>query len=449
MVKSFLKRIQKTVVEAYDPGREERVKALAAELFRGLKTQRQKFSLEEQIARFDVTNSDVRNAARLAFRQLLRNIWKDGVVSEKEKETVQWVVRALKLSDQDAVAMQREFAVEQFRTSLAHAMDDGTLSDDEYRHLEHISSVVGSTAPTIAKQFFESEGEGFLRAIFLSATESGELAREEWQRLVKTSIRFGFSESELNRLIQSPAKQFVEHVLADAKADFVLTDDEREKVESLLVMLRLDDTFCDYVRRQMNEFVMYCSISQGQLPTLDVPQSFEIRAGEIVHSYADADLIVTKVLKSGPVQDIHRGALLLLDNRAVFQSPTYAQSVNFRNVISLWGDAKQINFQQTGKPVWSFRMHHSDPWLLLIFRKAVQLANQTATRTSDVATSRHIPRQVRQRVWQRYGGQCADCGARDYLEFDHIIPVAKGGSNLDANIQLLCRRCNLKKSDHI
>jgi hypothetical protein len=27
--------------------------------------------------------------------------------------------------------------------------------------------------------------------------------------------------------------------------------------------------------------------------------------------------------------------------------------------------------------------------------------------------------------------------------------VAKGGSNTDANVQLLCRRCNLKKSDFI
>jgi 5-methylcytosine-specific restriction endonuclease McrA len=35
------------------------------------------------------------------------------------------------------------------------------------------------------------------------------------------------------------------------------------------------------------------------------------------------------------------------------------------------------------------------------------------------------------------------------LEFDHIIPVAKGGSNAETNVQLLCRRCNGKKSDMI
>ena len=42
-----------------------------------------------------------------------------------------------------------------------------------------------------------------------------------------------------------------------------------------------------------------------------------------------------------------------------------------------------------------------------------------------------------------------ECAALDYLEFDHLIPVAKGGSNTVNNIQLLCRRCNGSKGDRI
>jgi len=79
----------------------------------------------------------------------------------------------------------------------------------------------------------------------------------------------------------------------------------------------------------------------------------------------------------------------------------------------------------------------------------IQLHSQVLRKKIDGAVDRHIPRDIRQRVWQRYGGKCAECAAMDYLEFDHIVPVSRGGSNSEQNVQLLCRRCNLQKSDKI
>jgi len=57
--------------------------------------------------------------------------------------------------------------------------------------------------------------------------------------------------------------------------------------------------------------------------------------------------------------------------------------------------------------------------------------------------------QVRREVWRRDGGKCAKCGSRNKLEYDHIIPVARGGSNTARNIELLCESCNRAKSDLI
>jgi 5-methylcytosine-specific restriction endonuclease McrA len=34
---------------------------------------------------------------------------------------------------------------------------------------------------------------------------------------------------------------------------------------------------------------------------------------------------------------------------------------------------------------------------------------------------------------------------RERLEFDHIIPVSKGGSNTARNLELRCETCNRKK----
>jgi hypothetical protein len=60
-----------------------------------------------------------------------------------------------------------------------------------------------------------------------------------------------------------------------------------------------------------------------------------------------------------------------------------------------------------------------------------------------------IPEDVKLLVWARDGGACVRCGSKKELHFDHIIPVAKGGGNNEANIQILCQPCNLKKADKI
>ena len=56
-----------------------------------------------------------------------------------------------------------------------------------------------------------------------------------------------------------------------------------------------------------------------------------------------------------------------------------------------------------------------------------------------------ISDEVKVFVWQRDCGGCAKCGSQERLEFDHIIPLAMGGSNTARNLQLLCESCNRLK----
>jgi len=46
----------------------------------------------------------------------------------------------------------------------------------------------------------------------------------------------------------------------------------------------------------------------------------------------------------------------------------------------------------------------------------------------------------------RQKSRCACCGAKKKLAVDHIVPLAKGGSNWPRNLQMLCRSCNSKKA---
>ncbi len=68
----------------------------------------------------------------------------------------------------------------------------------------------------------------------------------------------------------------------------------------------------------------------------------------------------------------------------------------------------------------------------------------------ELELSRRIPTEVKRIVWERDNGKCIDCGSSQDLHFDHILPYSKGGTSTNPeNIQLLCQKHNLSKSDKI
>lgn len=61
-----------------------------------------------------------------------------------------------------------------------------------------------------------------------------------------------------------------------------------------------------------------------------------------------------------------------------------------------------------------------------------------------------IPFGMMMRIVRRDDYRCQHCGEKlrdDEVEFDHIIPVAKGGSSEEHNLRLTCYDCNHDKSD--
>jgi 5-methylcytosine-specific restriction endonuclease McrA len=79
-------------------------------------------------------------------------------------------------------------------------------------------------------------------------------------------------------------------------------------------------------------------------------------------------------------------------------------------------------------------------------RSRQTLHDRAAAVTGGAQGRTPIPREVRYAVWERDGGQCAQCGATFDLQYDHIIPVSKGGATSVANLELLCGTCNRAKA---
>jgi hypothetical protein len=83
----------------------------------------------------------------------------------------------------------------------------------------------------------------------------------------------------------------------------------------------------------------------------------------------------------------------------------------------------------------------------------VFFAAEAMTETSVARRrGRYIPFAVKMRVVRRDNHTCQHCHkhlADDEVEFDHKIPIAKGGSSEEHNIRLTCYDCNREKRDNI
>ena len=78
---------------------------------------------------------------------------------------------------------------------------------------------------------------------------------------------------------------------------------------------------------------------------------------------------------------------------------------------------------------------------------ATDRPRRTSKRSAD---PRHIPAEVKRAVYARDGGRCTyvcpktgkRCECRGRLEYDHIIPIARGGASTVDNLRLRCRPHN-------
>ena len=83
-------------------------------------------------------------------------------------------------------------------------------------------------------------------------------------------------------------------------------------------------------------------------------------------------------------------------------------------------------------------------------KRILRVARSLKTREASPSKNpRHIPKRVKSTVWERDGGQCTfvgntghRCGTNSYLQFDHIEPVARGGTSTVENLRLRCRAHN-------
>ena len=136
----------------------------------------------------------------------------------------------------------------------------------------------------------------------------------------------------------------------------------------------------------------------------------------------------------------------------------------FQNIADLWQHfGRQPKFHEVRQPLSKFSAgtygNRFGSWYnaLRAFISAMNgdIIDTKQTHNEKNATNnpRSINYRTRFKVMQRDDFKCQICGASPatqagvLLHVDHIVPVAKGGQATMDNLQTLCQKCNLGKSD--
>ena len=173
-----------------------------------------------------------------------------------------------------------------------------------------------------------------------------------------------------------------------------------------------------------------------------------VASGEICHF--EGDCSYTHKTPSGKVND-YDGELLVTSKKITFISDEKSFEFSPSKIVDISMEKRNAAvFIKTSNNRGSgtYDVEYAEE-LEAILSALVRKHRYLLVEGFDSTLSRHIPPDVRSEVYARDGGKCVNCRAEDYLEFDHIIPHSKGGANTVNNIQLLCRRCNLAKSDRV
>ncbi len=240
------------------------------------------------------------------------------------------------------------------------------------------------------------------------------------------------------------AEDFIRHLLADAIEDGVVTPEEESLINYHIELFSLQHMYSE-VSDRISKIRKISALRNNQLPAPYPLTPPWLKSGEAIYLCSPAK-------RHGKKQILSTGNLWITSMRVEYIAENKSLTTTYktlRGAESNFGILTIITSRASGNVL--FTVDKSDLCAELILC-LMRISNRTVNPTeenSSIKDRRKISQQVRQAVWIRDGGICRECNADDYLEYDHVIPVSKGGDCTVRNIQLLCRRCNGSKGNRI
>lgn len=413
----------------------------------------------------------------------------DGVITDLELEQLRRFRNVLGLTQQEALAIEEEQKRQKYAESVQSAVADGRMSETEERDLKRLRQSFGldvsagfqlapdaikvgyqvlfrsivsdgqitvaelheleryrrslGIPPEKAQAMLRPQAPMIYRTFFGQAAADGTLEQAEGEQLRRLRFLLGLSDREASDIVQSQALDIYRQHYSEIRQDGEVTDTELARLARVQQTLSLSaGAVAEYVAdlRKIKELAAW---RRGELPSVSTRHLLE--GGEICHWVGEC----TFVWETARTSKYECGDLLVTSNRIIFVGLTKRFEYSPRKIMDIRTYTNGLTVATSVSKGAGNYLTSGAESLAAILVGVVSKHKYLLAAKFSCSQTRHIPDSVKREVWYRDGGCCVRCRSNQYIEFDHIIPFSKGGTNTVRNVQVLCRACNSLKSDRI
>lgn len=293
------------------------------------------------------------------------------------------------------------------------------------------------------------------RKAFIAIVQQTYLSPQAFEQILQTSLAQRINRAEILHFLQSDGIQYLTHIIGNFARQPQFDNNMEHHFFQAQGMLGLPNSAIQPQLRQ----ITILNIKRGKFFSIPHHQLHDLRleSDELCYLVTPAEFCrpTTTTTKFQP------GKFVITSKKLRFLSSSGGTEINWNTIMAVRENHQSfyekssnrhipklgVSLELSRKSGNGFYAVQDAGLVSAMIDTLVRIAKRQLVVTDS--PSRSIPQEVRATVWQRDQGKCTQCGATEYLEYDHIIPFSKGGATSVNNLQLLCRKCNLAKGDRI